>query len=246
MCTSTSSTSVTKSSIEEIPPGKLVQPYIEILRGRDGRDGRDGVQGPRGVMGPAGPTGAQGPPGPRSGGVTYIRWGRTTCPDTEGTELVYAGRAAGSHYTYKGGTSDYLCLPDEPQYLNYKPGVQLYSPLHGAEYEINGNQPLHALHDHNVPCVVCHSSTRESVLMIPARLSCPNTWTLEYSGYLMSDHYTHHRTSTECVDKDAESIPGSVSNTNGALFYHMEATCNGILCPPYVAEKELTCAVCTK
>ena len=68
-------------------------PYVEILRGRDGRDGRDGEPGPRGLgkngeRGEKGDTGAQGSPGSRSGGVTYIRWGRTTCPDTEGTELV--------------------------------------------------------------------------------------------------------------------------------------------------------------
>ena len=54
------------------------------------------------------------------------------------------------------------------------------------------------------------------------------------------------RRATECVDKDSESIPGSAANTNGALFYHMEATCNGIPCPPYNPEKELTCAICTK
>ena len=236
---------MTKRDSHENTTDDTVPPYIEILRGRDGRDGRDGEPGPRGEMGPAGPTGAQGPPGPRSGGATYIRWGRTTCPDTEGTELVYAGRAAGAHFQTKGGTSDYLCLPDVPQYLHFTPGVQGYSPLHGTEYQ-PANQPLHAVHDHNVPCAVCHSSTRESVLMIPARLSCPNTWTLEYSGYLMSEHHAHYRRSTECVDKNPESIPGSLSDTNGALFYHMEATCNGILCPPYVAEKELTCAVCTK
>ena len=193
-----------------------------------------------------GDPGAQGPPGPRSGGATYIRWGRTTCPNVTGIELVYAGRAAGTHYTHKGGSSDHICLPDNPQYHEYGTGVQGYSPLHGIEYQIGGSQPLHSFSEHNVPCAVCHSSTRASVIMIPARLACPSTWTLEYSGYLMSERYTHHRSSTECVDKNPEAVPGCVSNTNGALFYHMEATCNCILCPPYVAEKELTCAVCTK
>ena len=246
ICTSTLNTAVTKRDSHENTSDDTVPPYIEILRGRDGRDGRDGEPGPRGERGPAGPTGAQGPPGPRSGGATYIRWGRTTCPDTEGTELVYAGRAAGSHYQTKGGTSDYLCLPDEPQYLNYKRGVQRNSPLHGAEYDVFVNEPLHAFHDYNVPCAVCHSSTQESVIMIPARLSCPNTWTLEYSGYMMSARSNHYRRSTACMDKNPESIPGSIGSTQGALFLHMEATCNGILCPPYVAEKELTCAVCTK
>ena len=235
-----------KRNIDGNASDDVNQPYVEILRGRDGRDGRDGEPGPRGERGPAGPTGALGPPGPRSGGATYIRWGRTTCPDTEGTELVYAGRAAGTHYQSKGGTSDYLCLPDEPQYLSYAPGVQGNSPLHGVEYESYGNVPLHAVFEHNAPCAVCRSSTQESVLMIPARLSCPSTWTLEYSGYLMSESRSYYRRSTACVDKDPESIPGSIRDTDGALFYHMEATCNDIQCPPYVAEKELTCAVCTK
>ena len=202
----------------------------------------------KGCKGDTGATGAQGPPGPRSGGVTYVRWGRTICPDTEGTELVYTGRAAGSSYSQKGGTNDYLCLPDqeEPQYLNFKPGVQGNSPIHGAEYETGNNQPLHQFYEHNVPCVVCHATLRESSLMIPARISCPDTWTLEYSGYLMSGYYNYHRRSAECIDKDPESVPGEAANTNGAMFYHMEATCNGIQCPPYDPEKELTCAVCTK
>ena len=83
--------------------------------------------------------------------------------------------------------------------------------------------------------------------MIPARISCPDTWTLEYSGYLMTENKASEgRTSAECVDKDPETVPGEVADTNGALFHFIEATCNGLECPPYVAEKELTCAVCTK
>ena len=230
-------------------------PYVEILRGRDGRDGRDGEHGPRGLpgrdgkngeRGEKGDTGAQGPHGPRSGGVTYIRWGRITCPDTEGTELVYVGTAAGTEYRKTGGTSDYLCLPDAPQYLNHLSGVQGYSSLEGVEYEPNG-QPLSALHNHNVPCVLCHATTREAMINIPARISCPDTWTLEYCGYLMTEANGHGgRRATVCVDKDSESIPGSAVSTDGALFYHIEATCNGIPCPPYNPEKELTCAICTK
>ena len=84
--------------------------------------------------------------------------------------------------------------------------------------------------------------------MIPAKTRCPSTWTLEYSGYLMSERglSDRQRTMYECVDKNPDSVPGSVSDANGALFYHVEASCNGMLCPPYDAQKELTCAVCTK
>ena len=38
----------------------------------------------------------------------------------------------------------------------------------------------------------------------------------------------------ECVDKDAESVPGSATDINGALFYHTIATCTGLPCPPYI------------
>ena len=42
------------------------------------------------------------------------------------------------------------------------------------------------------------------------------------------------------------SVPGSASSTDGSVFYHVEASCNGMLCPPHDPQKELTSAVCTK
>ena len=223
-------------------------PYIELLRGRDGRDGRDGEPGPRGppgIRGEKGSTGAQGPPGSSTGGVTYIRWGRTTCPNTSGTELVYSGRAAGTHYQHQGGTNDNLCLPSTPEYSTYQPGVQGHSPIYGTEYETS-TLPIPGLNNHNVPCAVCLTTQRETVLMIPARMTCPSSWTLEYSGYLMTEYYNYHRKASACVDKNAETVRGESANTNGALFHYTEVVCNGIECPPYDPEKELTCAVCTK
>ena len=238
-------------------------PYIQILQGRDGRDGiqgppgppgtpgRDGTNGKHGMKGEKGEPGPQGSPGPSNGGVVFTRWGRTTCPTTNDTELLYKGKAAGSHYSESGGGANYICLPDEPEFLSYTPGESnQQSYIYGAEYQSNeggSNGPLASLHDHNVPCVVCYVSTRVSYLMIPAKISCPKTWTTEYQGYLMSERYDHKsNTVYECVDKDAESIPGSVANTDGALFYHIQAKCNGLLCPPYDKEKELACVVCTK
>ena len=221
-----------------------------VLRGAKGERGDPG--GPQGPRGPTGATGAQGPkgpagpPGPRSGGVTYVRWGKSSCPSVTGTELIYAGRAAGTLYTKTGGGSNYLCMPDTPQYtLSYTPGSQSYSEIYGTEYE----GPIAGTHQHNVPCAVCFVSTRVAVFMLPARTSCPTGWTREYYGYLMSEasqYNDHHRTSFECVDKDQDSVSGSQANTNGALFYHVEANCNGIACPPYNNYKELNCAVCTK
>ena len=208
------------------------------------------MPGPRGPQGQRGEQGVAGPPGPRNGGVVYTRWGKTSCPNVTGTELVYAGRAGGSLFRHMGGGANYLCMPNDPDYLQYHPGVQDHSPVYGAEYRSNQG-PLQAVHDHNVPCAVCYASTRVAVTMIPAKTQCPSTWTLEYSGYLMaankgSSRYLYYRTMFECVDKNPDSIPGSAPSIVGALFYHTEATCTGIPCPPYDHQKELTCAVCTK
>ena len=192
--------------------------------------------------------GPPGPPGPAGGGTVYIRWGRTTCPNVSGTELVYEGFAAGTSYSDQGGGSNRLCLPKVPKYSSYNPEVQGYSPLHGSEYdnELIEGSPLPNIHQHNVPCAVCYVSTRSVVYVVPARDDCPSGWTLEYKGYLMTENQYSRRNTFECVDKNPESIPGSATDTDGALFNYVEATCNGLPCPPYDPQKELTCAVCTK
>ncbi len=120
------------------------RPCIKVVYGRDGRDGlagppgqdgRDGKDGERGEKGEQGIQGPPAPPGPPSGGVVYTRWGRTTCPGTGGTELLYEGLAAGSHRSHKGGGADYLCLPKDPQYSAYQRGDYQANYLYGVEYE---------------------------------------------------------------------------------------------------------------
>ena len=231
-------------------------PQYELLRGRDGRDGLPGSPGLPGRDGQKGDPGVRGPPGQpgtaatSSSGVVYTRWGKRTCPSVTGTELVYAGRVGGSWHTDSGGGANYVCMPGDPSYLRYTPGVQGWSYMYGTEF-YTLNSPLSAKLDHNVPCAVCYATTRETVLMIPAKPHCPSSWTLEYAGYLMSAYRgasgnVQYRTMFECVDKDPDSIPGSATNTDGAQFMHVEANCNGMPCPPYDPQKELTCAVCTK
>ena len=182
--------------------------------------------------------------------MVYTRWGRTTCSNTSGTQLLYAGRAAGGFWNEKGGGANYLCLPQQPQYSTYTAGSQGGRAfLYGAEYQTGGsndNSPLHSVYEHNAPCAVCYTSTRETVVMIPARLTCPSSWTREYYGYLMAEYRGHHRTMFECVDQSPQSVPSSAADTNGVLFYPVEVKCNGLPCPPYDTQKEVTCVVCTK
>ena len=83
--------------------------------------------------------------------------------------------------------------------------------------------------------------------MIPAKIVCPTSWTVEYVGYLMTDYYDHKNNVVyECVDKDAESIDGSAGDIGGAFFYFVKTTCTGLPCPPYVNNRVITCVVCTK
>ena len=216
---------------------------MELLRGRDGLPGRDGLAGPPGHPGLKG---KEGQPGPKSGGTMYTRWGRSSCPTSTGAELVYSGYAGGSWYGHTGGGANYLCLPEDPQYcsdLRYRSGTQAdRGLLYGAEYQ----HPTTSSHDHNVPCAVCRVPTRTTVLMMPAKCDCPSSWTREYYGYLMSERYTHQRSTFECVDRAMKHLPGGLGDTNGALFYTVEVRCgHGLPCPPYVDHKETNCVVCT-
>ncbi len=220
--------------------------YYDVLRGRDGLPGVSGEKGEHGEKGTAGPPGSR---GPISGGVVYTRWGKSSCPNNLGTDLLYAGRAGGTFFSQEGGGANYLCMPEDPEYdssLRYLAGTQNVAKVYGAEYQ----GPVQGSRDHNVPCAVCFIRSREVVVMIPAKASCPPSWTREYYGYLMTEFMglssnIRGRTMFECVDKDQDSIPGSAANTNGVLFYHTEASCNGLPCPPYNEHQELNCLVCT-
>ena len=57
-----------------------------------------------------------------AGGTTYVRWGKKTCP-SNGTETVYSGYAAGSHYTSTGAAANYLCLSPDPMWAYYSDKV---------------------------------------------------------------------------------------------------------------------------
>ena len=230
------------------PRGTQGIPGMQGPRGISGLRGPVGEKGMRGDPGLPGPQGQRGAQGPPTGGTTYIRWGRTTCPTDNGTELLYSGRAGGTHHGHSGGAANYLCMPDDPDHLQYQSGVQGHSYVAGVEYWYTSHPSLSSANNHNVPCAVCYVATRSVAVMIPAKTQCPTNWTLEYIGYLMSEYRGYDgRTMYECVDEDPESIPGLNSVTNlRAILHLVEPSCNGLSCPPYDDEKELTCAVCTR
>ncbi len=173
--------------------------------------------------------------------TVYTRWGNSTCPHTEGTSTLYKGLMAGHHTEINGGTN-FQCLPQENvEYaLPFSPGIQGNNTIYGAEYRasINPDSDLH-----NIPCAVCLVNGRTVTRMIPARTSCPPSWRREYYGYLMAqdrDYSTY-----ECVDVGMEIVPGTAGQEGVAVLVHVEASCNGLPCHPYIEDKELTCVICS-
>ena len=174
--------------------------------------------------------------------VTYIRWGNSTCP--YGADTIYSGVMAGSDYLKEGAVVDPLCLPLDPQYLEYQPGYQNYAQLLGTEYQAYSPNPLDHSNNRNVPCALCQVYGHTNKIMIPSHYECPPGWRRQYHGYLMAGHHNHKAaTQYTCVDKSLEQIPGSGANTNGYLLFTVEAYCNHYI---PCSEKEVTCVVCTK
>ena len=221
--------------------------FVELLRGRDGLPGRDGPPGKDGEPGPAGPPGTDGTSGPSSGGALYTRWGKSSCPQGNGTELVYTGITGGTQYGLSGGGANHLCMPKDPEYsdtLRYRTSVDGYAVIYGSQYQGTPQKS----HGRDVPCAVCYVSTRPTVVMIPAKHTCPPTWTMEYYGYLMTERKDSHRSIFECMDENLEPLPEADGSTgHGARFFHVETNCeSGLPCLPYSASKELNCVVCSK
>ena len=187
------------------------------------------------TAGRPGPVGPPGPAGPTRGGVVYTRWGSSNCSDVNGTELIYSGRAGGSAY-YQ--SANILCMPEDPEHtLPFRHGYQADIPFYMVSY------PTASMSQQNSLCAVCIATTRETVLMIPAKSSCPSSWTREYEGYLMAGSSSYTR-KFMCVDQEISPINPPATYT---LFGYTENDCsNGLPCPPYTSEKELNCVVCTK
>ena len=160
--------------------------------------------------------------------------------------MIYNGTMAGPLHSGQGAGANHLCTPQEREYsstLTYRPGVQGHVHIWGTQYS-HTNAPA----QHTIPCAVCYVSARPTVLMIPAKASCPPTWTREYYGYLMSEATAfgnRHRSMYQCMDKDQQSLP--LSPNYGSVLYPVEADCSsGLPCPANTDYKELNCVVCTK
>ncbi|XP_036366826.1 uncharacterized protein LOC115221573 [Octopus sinensis] len=137
----------------------------------------------------------------------------------------------------------------------HTPKATYWSHMYGSEYETRNSYAkkyfsfanAESLFDHNVPCAVCLTRQPAVVMMLPARTKCYDGWTIEYSGYLMTEYHNHKgRHEYVCVDYAPEADPAGYRNENGALLYFVKGICGSLPCPPYVYGRILTCVVCSK
>jgi len=144
-----------------------------------------------------------------------------------------------------GGAGNYLCLPLTPGYNTTMPDLTTGDTgTIGAVQFADSEGEMMILE-----CSVCYVS-RPAVVMLPAVISCPVNWRLEYLGFLMSQS-TSSQTRTEfiCVDTVLHQSPLTCidgCNPAGQLF-PVQAQCEtGLGCTQYQNEENLSCVVCSR
>eukprot|EP00117_Sycon_ciliatum_P039596 scpid72405/ scgid29238/ len=183
-------------------------------------------------------------------GVTYMHWGGT-CNETTGAAPVYTGFIAGQFYSTIGSGANDICLPNDPEYNLFQAGFQNTGIIYNAELEGDGFikfRPFADVEALTPVCSVCYARDRNTQYVVVGKPTCPSGWTLEYAGYLQGSHHRGQgRSENICIDENPQGVPGSeLKDTDGAPLVPIEVACGELPCPPYVREKEVTCAVCTR
>ena len=162
-----------------------------------------------------------------------------------GATLIYPDTMEATPYVHYGGGSNYLGMPNIPQYSSYNQSFQGNSFVYGVEYEQNIKH--NSWYQYDVLCAACYVLDKHTSLMYPSKLTCPNGWTIEYKGYVMNEFKYNYRTMFICVDQSMETIPGTLGDNGASPLVHVESSCGRVrTCSPYTPEKELTCVVSSK
>jgi len=169
--------------------------------------------------------------------------------------FMLTGYAAGPLCSQGGGGSNFLCLPQDPDWDNFKNESRYVGYIAAVEYELVESNNVFStsntggipLYDNPAPCAVCYLDHRLTVLMIPAKTQCPDGWNKEYGGYLASEHSHRNRkrSSYVCWDRAPEVADGKTGQ-NHAVIYPVKAVCGSLPCSAYVNGRDLTCVVCSK
>lgn len=161
--------------------------------------------------------------------------------------MLNTGITAGKHLSNTGSGTNTLCVPHDPDSLPSDFPTTTYSGLYaalfGAEYQFTYKN---VAVDDDVPCAICKVNPATATMMVPAKLSCPQGWTLQYHGYLGAGSYSDHASEYICVDSNPEYFEGLRQvNSDDHLIYPVKAYCGALPCPKYKQSQYLPCAICT-
>lgn len=146
---------------------------------------------------------------------------------------MYKGIAGGGFYDRPGNGANTLCLPHNPDpapsgfptHFQYDDRSSS-SFIYGTEYQYTYRN---IAVDDDAPCAVCNVAHTSSVIMIPAKMTCPTGWSKEYAGVLTASAQSsgHHIGEYLCVDENAEYLGEGTrqQNYDGNLFYPVQAAC---------------------
>ena len=148
----------------------------------------------------------------------------------------------------QGGGVNYLCMPKEPEFSDSPlSGSGSGAFILGVEYEgTHATSPFTHLSNDDAPCAVCEVQGRALVLMIPAKRTCPSGWTLEYDGWLASQHSSSRGSDFVCISSGMEAADGGSANQNAGQLWVVKAKSGALPSPPYINNYLINCIVCTK
>ena len=161
---------------------------------------------------------------------------------------------AGRYFQRTGG-SNYMCLPETPRWKNHTDDRLNNAAAFGVKFKLDRNYANFLstvnnggaqFHDKPVPCAVCYVSQRSTSVMMSASTSCPEGWTQEYAGYIMSTSLIDHSSSYICVDQAPEVAHDGADDPRSAILTVVQVLCGTLPCSLYHDHWELACVVCAK
>ena len=177
---------------------------------------------------------------------TYERLGHSECPDTPGTSTIYTGFIVG--FSTTTGATTFQCLPTEKGSVKYYNDTFSRYTGSGAEIRYLNLTEYQTFRpgktNFDATCALCSVRVRNVIQMIPATYECPETWTREYYGYLMTGYFS---TTFVCVDINMEGFQNSADAApNHPTLHHVTAHYKIAHSDEYLDGKVLSCAVCSK
>ncbi|PRD28443.1 UNVERIFIED_CONTAM: hypothetical protein NCL1_32379 [Trichonephila clavipes] len=127
----------------------------------------------------------------RGNGATYVHWGKANC--TSVAEIMSTGYVVGP--SGDGGGSNFLCLPDKPQFGDPPSNQKDAAVLQGISYQFPNDK------NRKLACSNCRLGARGTVQTFVGRTQCPEDWNYIYDGVLMSGSRNSLSTKFVCLDK---------------------------------------------